>query len=281
MNALTLGLIAAVCWGIHDVTIRKLSQNTPLMATLFGVLLIGALFQSGVMLATDGFHTLPSDAVILSVAAGVAFLLASVCLYHAFLRGPVRIVAPVIGSYPILSVAWAVFQGEAVTLWQWLAVLVVLAGITLVALASKADDAEIPPIGPTILLSAFSSFGFFATFALGQEAAKIAEELPSVMITRVVSLGLLIALILVTKDRFWPGRAALPFVTIMGLLDGIALLCVISAGGLPSAQYAAVASSTFGLITIILAWALLKEHMTPKQWAGCALAFAGIGYLAL
>lgn len=281
MNALTLGLIAAVCWGIHDVTIRKLSQNTPLMATLFGVLLIGALFQSGVMLATDGFHTLPSDAVILSVAAGVAFLLASVCLYHAFHRGPVRIVAPVIGSYPILSVAWAVFQGEAVTLWQWLAVLVVLAGITLVALASKADDAEIPPIGPTILLSAFSSFGFFATFALGQEAAKIAEELPSVMITRVVSLGLLIALILVTKDRFWPGRAALPFVAIMGVLDGIALLCVISAGGLPSAQYAAVASSTFGLITIILAWALLKEHMTPKQWAGCALAFAGIGYLAL
>ena len=73
----------------------------------------------------------------------------------------------------------------------------------------------------------------------------------------------------------------MPFVVAMGILDGIALLCVLSAGSLPSAQYAAVASSTFGMITVILAWIVLRERMTASQWGGCALAFGGIGYLAL
>jgi len=67
----------------------------------------------------------------------------------------------------------------------------------------------------------------------------------------------------------------------MGIADGIALACVLSAGGLPDAQYAAVAASCFGLLTIVLAWAILRERMTSLQWFGCALAFGGIGYLAL
>jgi drug/metabolite transporter (DMT)-like permease len=55
----------------------------------------------------------------------------------------------------------------------------------------------------------------------------------------------------------------------------------VSAGGMPDAQYAAVAASIFGLLTIVLAWALLGERMTRPQWLGCATAFAGIGYLAV
>jgi len=46
-------------------------------------------------------------------------------------------------------------------------------------------------------------------------------------------------------------------------------------------EFAAVAASTFGMITIILAWLFLKERMTPGQWFGVAICFFGIGYLAL
>ena len=87
--------------------------------------------------------------------------------------------------------------------------------------------------------------------------------------------------ILLLKLPLWPGRAALPFVAIMGVLDGIALLCVLSAGGLPSAEYAVVTSSIFGLVTVILARIFLSESMTARQWMGCVLTFCAIGYLAL
>jgi drug/metabolite transporter (DMT)-like permease len=67
----------------------------------------------------------------------------------------------------------------------------------------------------------------------------------------------------------------------MGLADGIALASVMAAGRLEGAQYAAVAASTFGLLTIVMAWAFLRERMSTFQWVGGAVAFAGIGYLAI
>ena len=282
MNALTLGLIAALCWGIHDVTIRRISQTVPLMATLLGVLVTGLVFQLAVMAATGSFTPLPARALWLSVAAGVAFLLASVALYNAFQRGPVRIVAPIIGSYPVLSVALAALQGEPVTLWHWLAVGAVALGVAIVSIFSDEDGQEdIPPVPATIAISVLAAIGFFATFALGHAAARIADDLPAILVTRVTSIALLLPALMMLSLPFWPGRAALPFIAIMGILDGIALLCVLSAGSLPGAQYAAVASSTFGMITVILAWVLLGERLTLRQWVGCATAFAGIGYLAL
>ncbi|WP_371168993.1 EamA family transporter [Aliiroseovarius sp. 2305UL8-7] len=280
MNAITLGLIAALCWGIHDVTIRKLSQSTPLMATLLGVLSIGAIFQIIAMGIIGGIEPVPTTAIMYSMSAGVAFLFGSMALYGAFHRGPVRIVAPVIGSFPILSVAFASLVGAQVSLTQLGAVLLVVAGIAIVSVFSHAEEDHTPAKGPTIALSVVAAIGFATTFALGQEAARIAQDLPTILITRMTGVLLLVPILLVLSLPLWPGRKALPYIIVLGILDGIALLLVLSAGNLPSAHYASVASSIFGLITIILAWLFLKEKMTPSQWLGCILAFAGIGYLA-
>jgi uncharacterized membrane protein len=92
---------------------------------------------------------------------------------------------------------------------------------------------------------------------------------------------LLLIGILALRLPVWPGRAALPVLSLMGVADGIALLMINSAGHLPDAQYAAVASSMFGLLTIVFAWIFLKERLSTVQWLGCLIAFAGIGYLAL
>jgi drug/metabolite transporter (DMT)-like permease len=50
---------------------------------------------------------------------------------------------------------------------------------------------------------------------------------------------------------------------------------------LPHAEFAAVTSSIFGVVTILLAWAFLKERLGALQWGSVAVVFAGIGYLAL
>ena len=281
MMALAFGLIAALCWGIHDVTVRRISQTAPLMATLLGVLVVGAIFQTVVLTVTGGFAPLPRQAVIYSVLAGFAFTLAGACLYGAFQRGPVRIVAPVIGSFPIMALALAALRGTPVGLTEWLAVLAVVLGITVVAVFSDAADEDYPALGPTITLSALSAFGFFATFALGQEAARMADDLPSILVTRLAAVAVLLPVMLVMGLPLIPGRNAWLFVGIMGVLDGIALLCVLSAGDMPAAEYAVVASSIFGLVTVVLARIFLGETMTRAQWLGCLLTFAAIGYLAL
>ena len=281
MSALALGLVAALCWGIHDVTVRRISQTVPLMATLLGVLVVGALFQLAAMSARGGFTALPREALIFAILAGFAFTIASSALYGAFQRGPVRIVAPVIGSFPIMAVALASLTGALITPLQWAAVVAVVAGIAIVAGFSDEAEDIYPPLKPTIALSILGAFGFFATFALGQEAARLADDLPAIFVTRLTSVAVLLLAILLLRLPIWPGRAALPFVAIMGVLDGIALLSVLSAGDMPSAEFAVVASSVFGLVTIILARIFLSEGMTWAQWGGCLLTFSAIGYLAL
>jgi drug/metabolite transporter (DMT)-like permease len=100
-------------------------------------------------------------------------------------------------------------------------------------------------------------------------------------VTRVTALLLVVVLLIVFKQPFWAGSKALPWLVAMGIADGVALLCVLSAGALENAKYAAVSSSLFGMLTVVLAWMFLKERMTPAQWAGCAVAFTGVGFLAL
>ncbi|MEO9684417.1 MAG: DMT family transporter [Tateyamaria sp.] len=281
MNALALGLVAALCWGFHDVCARFLSQKTAVSACIFTVLLTGLVFHTGLTVATGTLQTMPAPAVFRALAAGFFFVVATFGLYYAFQRGPVRLVAPLIAAYPILSVSWAAFQGVPVSGLQWLAVIAIVVGVSAVAILSDNSAEKDPPIGPTILFAVIAAIAFACTFALGQSAAALSHDMPSTLVTRLVSFALVVGIVAILKLPIWPGKQALPWLLAMGIADGIALMCVLSAGALPNAKYAAVSSSLFGMLTIVLAWMFLKERMTLPQWAGCAVAFAGVGYLAL
>jgi drug/metabolite transporter (DMT)-like permease len=281
MSALTLGLIAAVMWGFHDVCVRFVSKKTPLMASLLTVLVIGTVFHLGVM-GVQQSALVPNASVLgISTLSGVFFLAASLGLYGAFQRGPVKLVSPIIASYPNLSIAWAAWNGVSISAPQLGAVVLIILGVSLVAALSDDSDGDVPPMGKTIAYSILASVGFAGTFALGQMASAQAGELPVTLVTRLVAIALLLIGILALRLPVWPGRAALPVLSLMGVADGIALLMINSAGHLPDAQYAAVASSMFGLLTIVFAWIFLKERLSTVQWLGCLIAFAGIGYLAL
>jgi len=239
------------------------------------------LFHFAFMMATDGFHTTPAKAFTPAILAGVFFLIASLGLYGAFQRGPVRLVAPIIASFPILSVLWAAFTGTHITLVEWITVFVILSGVSIVAFLSDQSEKDTMPKGVTIFLATIASFGYAGTFAFGQMAAEMSHPLPAALITRSTAIVLLIGGMLACRLPFWPGRTSLGLLTLMGLADAIAVLCMVSAGGLANAQYASVAASVFGLITIVLAWGFLKEQMTFQQWVGCVIVFVGIGHLAL
>jgi drug/metabolite transporter (DMT)-like permease len=281
MSALALGLIAAACWGFHDICVRAVSQKTPLLASLMTVLVVGLAFHLVLMAATDSFTPLPAQAAWFAALSGVFFLVASLGLYAAFQRGPVRLVSPIIASFPILSVGWAATQGTEISALQWGAVLLIIIGVSLVAALADTSSDDVPPKGPTIIFAALSAIGFASTFAISQHAAEMSDDMPVTLVARIVAITLLLIIIATMRLPLWPGRKPLFVLALMGIADGIALYCVVSAAGLPDAQYAAVAASTFGLLTIVMAWAFLREAMTPVQWLGCLITFAGIGYLAL
>lgn len=283
MLALGFGLTAALVWAFHDLMARKLSQGAALLPIVLTVIVAGAVVLAPFALIHGEWVAMTPASVALSAAYGVCYAVAIGALYKAFSIAPVRLVSPVIGSYPMLSLAIAAAQGQAVTPMEWLAVLAICAGITVVALAAQTDAPDAYAAPPTVALgwAAFSAVGFAASFALGQEAARQTSELPVMLIGRLVALALILLIALGQKATLAPQRSQLWILALMGAFDALALGLVTAAGSLPRAEYASITSSLFGVLTVILAAWFLRENVRLVQWLGVGTVFSGIALLGI
>jgi drug/metabolite transporter (DMT)-like permease len=297
MLALSLGMIAALIWAVHDLLARKLSQNTALLPLIAGVLGFGCVVLLGPVLLFGNFAALSRTALGLAVAAGLTFAMASGSLFRAFSLAPARIVAPVIGAYPILSLGAAALQGRPVSALDWLAVFVVFAGIAIVSITAdqtvKAGQETAAHKEPNtakisaIIWAAFSACGFAATFAISQEAVRsgsglqmmLPVVLPLILITRVVATAIIGAAYFVQRPGIASLRGHWKLVFMMGAFDALALSLVTMAGNLLFSEYASIAASLFGVLTIVLASYFLNEKLRPVQWIGVAMVFSAIGFL--
>jgi drug/metabolite transporter (DMT)-like permease len=283
MLALSFGLTAALIWAVHDLLARKLTQGQALLPIIVTVLAAGCAVLGPVALIFGDWAAMTAASVGISIAYGLAYALAGGALYKAFSIAPVRLVSPVIGAYPMLSLAIAATQGRAVTGTDWLAVVVIVTGIAIVAIAARDDTPEGYAASPAVALgwAGLSAVGFATTFALGQEATRQGADLPVMLIGRLVAMTAVLALALARRSTLAPQRAQLWLLGLMGAFDAVALGLVTASGALPLAEYASVASSLFGVLTVLLAAWFLKERVRPVQWLGIAAVFVGIAGLSM
>jgi drug/metabolite transporter (DMT)-like permease len=278
MQALLFGMAAALAWGFHDLCVRFVSQRTSILSAMFTVLASGAILVGALSLALGGWEDLTLQASLLSGLSGLLFAGGTYGLYRAFAIGPVKLVAPIVGAFPILSVGFAMLRGQPVPWDSWAAVLVIVAGVGCVALFSSEDEES--GINPAaVIWGIIGASGLAFTFMTGQEAAAQGAEIPALVLTRLAALSAVGLAVLSRRDFSRPPLRRMPVLLAMGALDALALGLVLYAGGLPRPEFAAVSSSLFGLITVILAWAILRERMTLAQWLSVGAAFCGIAYL--
>lgn len=278
--SLLLGCIAALAWGVHDLCVRWVSQRTGIMTALGTVLIIGAAVLLPVVAIFGNWAEMDGGSSRLAVLSGAIYAIGCIGLYKAFEIGPVRLVAPIIGAYPVLSLLWAGAGGQVITAFQWAAVALVIAGVATVAALSGKQASDGKPLH-AVAWSLLGGAGFAGTFAVGQAAAAAGDELTSVLLARLVTIAVVAVIALAAGGVSLPRRAQLPILGLMGVLDAGAIALVIASGSLPRPEYAAVAASMFGMLTIVLAAIFLRERMTGPQWTAAALAFVGIGALAL
>ncbi|WP_137111588.1 DMT family transporter [Rhodobacter sp. SY28-1] len=282
MLALGYGLTAALIWAVHDLLARKLSQGATLLPIIATVLGAGCLVLIPFALLAD-WSSMNAKAWGASIAGGLAFAVAIGSLYKAFSLAPVRLVSPVIGAYPLLTLLIAIAQGRDISPGDWWAVVLIVTGIAVVAMSSRDDAPHLYAAPPATALAwaALSAMGFAATFALGQVGTRLGSELPVILIGRVVALAAIVALALVRSASLSPPRRQLGLLALMGAFDALALGLVTASGTLPKAEYASVTSSLFGVLTVLLAAWFLKEGVRAVQWFGIAAVFTGIAVLGL
>jgi len=281
MLALIFGLGAAVAWAVHDLMVRRYAQGAAVLPLLLVVAITGCLALTVPATIWGAWDRMTPAAYGFAAATGGVYILGMFGLYAAFRLAPVRVVAPVLGSFPLISLGIAAFQGRAVHPLEWMAVAAIVIGIAVVAMLSRAEEGDAPVrLGPALGWALVGAAGFAVTFALGQQAALIGDALPAILVARLVAATGIAALALATRAPVAEVRGALPALALMGVLDALALGLVQAAASLPHPEYAAITASLFGVLTIFLAWSVLGERVKPLQWLGIAIVFAGVAVLS-
>lgn len=279
MEALMLGLTAALVWGLHDFTVRRVSAAADSAALYLLVLGFGVLWILPFAAFSPGWGAMTLRLTSFTVLAGLIYGFGVYSLYRAFGIGPVRLVAPICGAYPLLSVGLAMAQGQEITGLVWLAAVAVLGGVALVASGEGADGhgSKRAAIGWSVA----AATGFFASLGMLHSAAAQAADLPVALIARLAGCAGILALVLWQRVAVRPAFSVWPTLAMMAALDLGGMVAVTTAGGFDRPEFASVTSSCFGLVTVLLAWRFLAEPIRPVQWAGIGVVFAGVAVLSL
>ncbi len=278
MESLFLGLTAAIVWGLHDFSVRRVSAAGDAGALYLLVLGFGVLWILPFALATPGWAELTAGLVGFTALAGLIYALGVYALYRAFAIGPVRLVAPICGAYPLLSVGLAMVQGQEITALVWLAAAAVVGGVALVARGEGAGGEG--PSRKAIAWAVAAAIGFFASLGMLHSAAEAAADLPIAMIARIAGFAGILALVVVQRVPIRPAFSVWPMLGLMAALDLGGMFAVTAAGSFARPEFASVTSSCFGLVTVLLAWRFLAEPVRAVQWAGIAIVFAGVAVLS-
>ena len=279
MESLFLGLTAALVWGMHDFSVRRVSSATDAAALYLLVLGFGVLWILPFALATPGWADLTTGLVSFTAFAGLIYSFGVYALYRAFAIGPVRLVAPICGAYPLLSVGLAMVQGQEITALVWIAAIAVVAGVALVARGEGAGSEG--PSRAAIIWAVLAAIGFFSSLGMLHSAAKQGADLPIAMIARIAGFAGISVLVVVQRVPVRPAFSVWPTLGLMAALDLGGMFAVTTAGSFSRPEFASVTSSCFGLVTVLLAWRFLNEKLRGLQWVGVAAVFGGIATLSL
>ena len=115
---------------------------------------------------------------------------------------------------------------------------------------------------------------------LGYDATARYDPLWAMLAGRMSSAAIFAVVFLALRPRVKVARSALPFIVVVGLLDTGAngLFAIATTQGYLS--LVAVLGSLYPVVTVMLAFGVLRERIAPHQLAGAAATLAGIALIA-
>jgi drug/metabolite transporter (DMT)-like permease len=285
MIALLLGLVAALGWSCHDLLARRFATPIGPYHMAFWVMLAGALLLLLPVLWRGTMWLAPHDAIGMALAMGVVYAVAAAGLFFALTLAPVSIVGPIIGGYPALVVLWGLANGLQPGVLQWVCVVIILAGVIVVARSEHEGDGHSdvrPGKLPLVLLAAtISSIGYAATAVMGQQAAVSLGAWETTFLSRFPAAVVLLFVMMTQQRRSHPipAQGWLGIVA-MAIFDVGAVTAINMSAYFPNKELGAMAISASSATSVLLAMLLLKESVSALQWLGVALIVAGVVGLA-
>jgi drug/metabolite transporter (DMT)-like permease len=270
------GLSSAISWGAGDFSggyaSRRISAFTVvLLSQLVSLLLLTGWF----FLASS--EPLSLDALVYGVIAGLCGAAGLVALYTGLARGPMGITAPLTAvAAAVVPVMFGITVGGLPDVSDTMGIIIALPAVW--AISGGNESRKPSPADLGLPLIAGLGFGLF--FILFARASREAIVLPLIF-ARCSSIAIILLVGLLQNQVKKPDRRSLLIICLAGILDTGGNLFFALANRFGRLDIAAVLSSFYPAATVFLAWILLNEKLTRRQWIGVVIAILAVILIAV
>jgi drug/metabolite transporter (DMT)-like permease len=268
-----LGLAAALLYGVGDFAGGIASRRTGAVTVLLCSYPVGALLMAAMLPVFPGH--LDARSALFGTVGGAAGLLGVVLMYSLMTIAPINVISPVTAVLAaIVPIVVGVGIGERPPVTAWFGIVLGLGAVVLVSRTT-----EDHPHGRirirTLLLALASGVGFGFYFVFLARAGDDSGLWPLV-VSRFASAALIVP-IAQARGAFHAVRGrTLVVVLVAGACDALANMCFLLASREGLLSLASVLTSLYPVTTVILAIWILREHASPVQRVGLALAAGSI-----
>lgn len=281
MLSILYGIVSALSWGAGDfaggLSSRKVgAYRAVFYADFFGLFLLLAAFFIYP-------EALPVPRVLwVSAIGGMLGTIGLLVLYYSLTKGQMSIAAPVSALFAALLpvIVGAVTEGLP-SLLQLIGFVLALGAVWLISQGSGGAGFHIGHLSD-LRLPILAGLGFGCYFIFMHNATQNTTAILWLMIvSRVAGTLLVLAFVLARREPLGVPRAAWSLVLINATLDLAGNFFFILASKAGRLDIAAVLSSLYPGATVLLAWLLLKEHISRWQVVGIVLALGAIVLFAI
>ncbi|GAA2618549.1 DMT family transporter [Actinomadura fulvescens] len=277
-----LALGAALSYGVADFLGGAVSRRSTALRALLWCVPTGLAFVVIATLLTGGSPTTSSMAW--GFGAGLAGGTGLITFYRALAQGPMSVVAPVSAlTSSLLPVGAGLLRGERLDTTVLLGVLLCLVAIGLVSMEENGEERRTAH-GPIMAGVSGACFGVF--FILLKEAGDGSGLWPLVgaragnLLIIVVAFAVLSRLRPDTGSKV-SGRLLIALALISGVLDAGANALYFLAVQDGMLSLAAVLTSLYPAITVLMARIAYSERLRAVQRIGLAIAAAGVALVTV
>ncbi len=272
MKAALLALAASVGWGVADFLGGLKSRTIPVIAVLALAQPVGLVLIAIVVLVGDPGQW--EDAALWAIPAAALGSIGIAAFYRSMAVGTISIVAPIASVGVLIPVVIGIASGERPSALQLAGIPLAIAGAVLASreTGSTITGARMAAGVPWAVVASIT----FGAYFPAMNAAADADVLWASLVFKATAASLLVAAFLVTRPQVRASHADLATIGLIGVSDSSANVFFAASAAIGLVSVVSVLASLYPVVTVALAWLVLRERVQPLQRAGVAGALAGV-----
>ena len=277
--AILLAGLSALMYGAGDFCGGLGARKSPLVSVLAFSQLVGLVVALGASLCLRQAPPRAAD-MAWGAISGVVGTAGLAALYTALATTLVAVASPVAAvTGAVIPVLLGVALGERPGSLAWTGIALAIPAIFLLSLGS-AGKGKGSIVRRAALLGAAAGIGFgFFFFAISRTSH--GSGVWPLVAARASTITIVVLFALFSGRSLQPVRAGFPIILLSGALDMGANIAFLLASRTGMLSIAAVVASLYPGPTVLLAWLVLRERLTPPRVIGLLLALVGVALISV